>query len=128
MDATAPITDPIPEQFKLHFTVPPSHLEACKTAIFATNAGTYNATPSHASPVPLYERVSCEYPITARFTPAAGSKPFLGTPGVEEVVQEIKVEVFVEGRDGVKRAVTALKMAHPYEVVAYEVYKMEPGF
>ncbi len=91
------------ERFKLLFTVPPSHLESVKTAVFAAGAGT--------SPGEKYTQVCFQSPGTGQFRaePASGAKPFLGEPGVLEHVEEMKVETLCVGREIVRKAVDALK-------------------
>jgi hypothetical protein len=42
-----------------------------------------------------------------------------------EKVQETKIEMLYVGRETMERSVKALKEAHPYEVVAYYVVKVE---
>jgi hypothetical protein len=49
----------------------------------------------------------------------------IGAVGQLETVEEMKVEIMCLGRSVMLQAVEALKKAHPYEEVAYEVYKME---
>ncbi|MCJ1223988.1 adenine deaminase [Toensbergia leucococca] len=104
-------------RYKLIFTVPHSSLSACKEAIFAAGAGTY--------PGGKYTRVCFEIPGTGYFTPGEGAVPNIGTVGKAERVEEMKVEILCVGREIMLGAVAALKSAHPYEEVAYEVYKME---
>lgn len=69
--------------------------------------------------------VCFETPGTAQFVPGEGAVPNIGTVGKLERVEEMRVEVLCVGRDVMEGAVGALKKAHPYEEVAYEVYKLE---
>jgi hypothetical protein len=53
------------------------------------------------------------------------SNPTIGETGKEETVEEYKVEILCADEENTKDAVRELKKAHPYEEVAYEVYKIE---
>ncbi|EAW06411.1 uncharacterized protein ACLA_080950 [Aspergillus clavatus NRRL 1] len=107
----------VTDRYKLIFFVPHSHLEACKEAIFATGAGTF--------PGGKYSKCAFQTPGTGQFLPAGDANPAIGAVGQLETVEEMKVEVMCLGRSIMLEAVEALKKAHPYEEVAYEVYKME---
>ncbi|KAI9877693.1 MAG: hypothetical protein M1830_003100 [Pleopsidium flavum] len=104
-------------RYKLIFTVPHSSRSVCKDAIFAVGAGTY--------PGGKYTNVCFEIPGVGQFIPGDGAKPNIGAVGKLEHVEEMRVEILCVGRDVMLEAVEALKSAHPYEEVAYEVYKME---
>ncbi|GKZ29321.1 hypothetical protein AbraIFM66950_004293 [Aspergillus brasiliensis] len=108
---------PIPDRYKLVFFVPHSDLEACKEAVFATGAGTF--------PGGKYQKCCFQMPGQGQFLPSEGANPAIGEVGTVETVQEMKVEVMCLGRSIMLQAVEALIKAHPYEEVAYEVYKME---
>ncbi|KAG9121108.1 hypothetical protein FRC07_003068 [Ceratobasidium sp. 392] len=63
---------------------------------------------------------------TGQFRPMEGAKPAIGQVDQGEMVEEEKAEVVVNGgAEAVKRAITALRKAHPYEEPAYEVYRIE---
>lgn len=64
-------------------------------------------------------------PGQGQFLPGNGADPTIGSVGALEYVEEMKVEVMCVGRSIMLQAVEALVKAHPYEEVAYEVYKME---
>ncbi|KAF4635500.1 hypothetical protein G7Y89_g2605 [Cudoniella acicularis] len=106
-------------RYKLVYRVPASHLEATKEAIFAAGGGVYAGGK--------YIKACFEIPGNGQFLPVAeaGAHPHTGTVGTLEKVDEIRVEILCTGREVTKACVTALKGAHPYEVVAYEVYKLE---
>ncbi|KAI9835002.1 MAG: hypothetical protein M1819_002725 [Sarea resinae] len=105
-------------RFKLVFTVPPSSVQKCKDAIFAAGAGRYPGSGA-------YTEACFEMPGVGQFRPGATANPNIGSVGVLERVEEIRVEVLCVGRDVVGKAVEGLKKAHPYEEPAYEVYKLE---
>ncbi|EGE00257.1 Structural toxin protein RtxA [Trichophyton interdigitale] len=107
-----------PTRFKLIFHVPTAALEACKTAIFAAGAGKY--------PGPGNYTECCFTTVgTGQFRPGNSANPHIGSVGTLEKVEEAKVETLCVGEEVVKKAVAALKQAHPYEEPSYEVFKME---
>ncbi|KAH8805025.1 GTP cyclohydrolase 1 type 2/Nif3 [Xylogone sp. PMI_703] len=105
-------------RFKLVFHVPLPALEACKTAIFSAGAGRYPGPGNYTE---------CCWTVvgTAQFRPGDTAKPHIGTIGALEQVQEARVETLCIGEDVTKKAVEALKKAHPYEEPSYEVYRLE---
>lgn len=100
--------------YKLAFFVPQSHVEQVKNALFAVGAGRIGA----------YDRCSWQVLGHGQFRPLDGSQPFIGQAGEVEQVQEWKVELVVSD-ELIRQAVAALKDSHPYEVPAYEVWKLE---
>ncbi|KAF8624493.1 hypothetical protein AX17_007121 [Amanita inopinata Kibby_2008] len=65
---------------------------------------------------------------TGQFKPISGAKPSIGKIGQLEFVEEDKVEVLVNDKgekEELGRAIEELKKIHPYEEVAYEVYRLE---
>lgn len=111
-------------RFKLIFFVPPTHLAACKSAIFSTGAGRYPG-PDGTVASALYVDVSVDTAVTGHFTPTAEASPHTGEPGKAEVTREVKCEILCVGESVVRRAVGELRKVHPYEVAVYEVYRME---
>jgi hypothetical protein len=53
-----------------------------------------------------------------------GSQPFIGEAGRVERVEEWKVELVVCDAL-IREVVAALKLSHPYETPAYEVWRLE---
>ena len=58
-----------------------------------------------------------------RFTPEQGAKPTIGEVGKAEVVAEDRIEVIVE-RSKAKPVIKALRDAHPYEEVAFDIIEL----
>ncbi len=58
------------------------------------------------------------------FLPRAGSHPFIGEEGRVEKVSEIRMESIIR-KDSLKKVISAMLKAHPYEEVAYDVYPVE---
>ena len=100
--------------YKLAFFVPEESLEAVKQALFATGAGR------------IGDYDSCCWQVLGQgqFRPLAGSDPHIGSQGVVEVLSEWRVEL-VCSDELIMDAVAALKQAHPYEEVAYDVWRLE---
>ncbi|CAK7207225.1 hypothetical protein SEUCBS139899_010034 [Sporothrix eucalyptigena] len=111
---------PTPTKYQLSFLVPPANLEACKAAIFAAGAGCYPGSGNYTE---------CCWTIAhggvGQFRPGKGANPAIGTVGELEVLEEARVQTLCVGEDVARRAVAALKEAHPYEEVAYAVVKLE---
>ena len=98
---------------KLVVFVPAEALEAVRDAVFAAGAGRIGE----------YERCSWYAAGTGTFFGGEGTTPALGESGREERVAEIRVETVVpEGR--IRDAIVALRLAHPYEEPAYDVYPL----
>jgi len=79
--------------------------------------------PAHVGKIGNYEQCAFLTRGTGQFAPIAAANPTIGSPGVLEQVEEDRVEVLVLER--VREVVAALKEVHPYEEVAYDVYKLE---
>lgn len=58
------------------------------------------------------------------FQPQEGAKPFIGTKGSLESVEEYRVETIVPEKL-LSRVVKEMLKAHPYEEAAYDIYKTE---
>ncbi|MFT7824118.1 MAG: NGG1p interacting factor NIF3 [Sulfurimonas sp.] len=100
--------------YKLNFFVPADHKETVKNALFGIGAGKYEN----------YEHCSFETLGTGQFKPVGEADPYLGKVGEVERVEEYKVEMVCS--DGlIENAVRTLKKVHPYEEVAYEVFRLE---
>lgn len=89
-------------RFKLVFRVPASHLETCKTAVFAVGAGRYPGSGNYTQ---------CCFTVmgTGQFRPGDTATPHIGIPGAVEQVQEASVETLCVGEDVARKAVEALK-------------------
>lgn len=99
--------------YKLAFFVPVEDAETVKEAVFETGAGRIGD----------YEACCFQTPGTGQFRPLDGADPHIGKVGALEFVDELKVEL-VCGDDHIQAAIAALKLAHPYEEVAYDVWAL----
>jgi dinuclear metal center YbgI/SA1388 family protein len=104
--------------YKLATFVPADHLDAVRAALAEAGAGRIGA----------YEACAFAQPGTGYFRPGAEADPFIGeADGALESVDEIKLEVEVARWD-LPRVLHALRTAHPYEEVAYDVYPVEQKY
>jgi hypothetical protein len=98
---------------KLVWFVPEKALDSTRDAVFEAGGGRIGE----------YERCSWYAAGTGTFFGAEGTSPTLGESGREERVAELRVETVVpEGR--IRDAIVALRLAHPYEEPAYDVYPL----
>ena len=99
--------------YKLIVFVPESHEQAVRFAVHEAGAGAIGE----------YTHCSFRTPGTGTFKPSERAKPFAGKAGKLEESEELRVEVLVPQR--CKDAVLeAMKKAHPYEEVAYDLYEL----
>ncbi|MCQ6278129.1 Nif3-like dinuclear metal center hexameric protein [Bacillus sp. EB600] len=71
-----------------------------------------------------YSHCSFSAAGTGRFLPGEQTKPYIGEQGVMEAVDEIRIETIVPDFL-VKKVVTAMLKAHPYEEPAFDLYPVE---
>ena len=93
--------------------MPEDALDATRDAVFEAGGGRIGD----------YERCSWYAAGTGTFYGAEVTAPALGESGREERVAELRVETVVSERK-IRDAVVALKLAHPYEEPAYDVYPL----
>jgi hypothetical protein len=93
--------------------VPREALDPTREAVFAAGAGRIGD----------YDRCSWYTDGTGTFFGGEGTSPAVGQPGSEQRVMELRVETVVP-RDRVDAVVAALKEAHPYEEVAFDLYPL----
>ena len=67
----------------------------------------------------------CSYSVIGkgRFVPSGKANPHIGTSNHDEIVDEERIEV-VCSRAEAKKVITAMKQAHPYEEVAFDIYPL----
>ncbi|MGM0825345.1 MAG: NGG1p interacting factor NIF3 [Pseudomonadota bacterium] len=99
--------------YKLAFFVPTEDAESVKEAVFETGAGRIGD----------YEACCFQTRGTGQFRPLQGADPHIGEVGELAYVDELKVELVCED-DQIQAAIAALKLAHPYEEVAYDVWAL----
>ena len=98
---------------KLVVFVPREALDAVREAVFAAGAGRIGD----------YERCSWYTEGTGTFYGGEATAPSVGEKGREERVPELRLEtVFPEERTD--DVIAALRVAHPYEEPAFDVYPL----
>ncbi len=95
---------------KLVFFVPPAHTENVKSAIFKVGGGQLGN----------YAECSFSHEGTGSFLPLTGAAPFSGSIGARSVEKEDRVEIHFPAWLE-KNILKAMKEAHPYEEVAYDL-------
>jgi dinuclear metal center YbgI/SA1388 family protein len=99
---------------KLVVFTPVSHADEIRKVLGAIGAGS----------IGNYSHCSFSTDGTGRFLPGANTNPYIGQQGHLEAVEEVRIETIVP-EHLVKRAISAMIKAHPYEEVAYDVYPVE---
>ena len=99
------------KKFKLIFYAPKNETAKIEKAIFATGAGELGQ----------YSQCSFKVLGVGQFMPNELAQPSIGQCNKLELVEEYRVEILCLEKN-LHQAIQALKLAHPYEEVAYEVY------
>lgn len=100
--------------YKIAFFVPASHLEKVKDALFNAGAGR----------IGNYDCCAWETKGVGQFRALEGSNPYIGEENKIEKVDEFKVEMVCDDAL-VEKAIAAMRLAHPYEEPAYDVWSLE---
>lgn len=100
--------------YKLEVMVPEAQTEVVKEALFNANAGN----------IGFYDECSFSLNGKGTFRPLEGSNPFSGTTNKREEAKENLVSVIFE-RHKKNQILAAMKSAHPYEEVAYQLISLE---
>jgi len=99
---------------KLVVFVPVTHAEPVRSALFSAGAGQ----------VGNYDECSFNAEGYGTFRGGEGTDPFVGKPGEPHREKEVRVEViFPANRE--RAILLALFETHPYEEVAYDVYRLQ---
>ena len=98
---------------KLYTFVPVDQVESVRTALFEAGAG-------H---IGNYNECSFGAEGTGTFKGGAGTNPFVGQPGERYYEKELKIEVIFPAYLQ-NSLIRALRTAHPYEEVAYDVVNL----
>ncbi|RNB82270.1 Nif3-like dinuclear metal center hexameric protein [Brevibacillus fluminis] len=102
---------------KLVVFVPTTHLDVVRDAIGQAGAGA----------IGNYSHCTFAAPGTGTFLAQEGTTPYIGKHGKLEKVEEVRLETIVPASKQ-SAVIKAMKAAHPYEEVAYDVYPLElPG-
>jgi len=101
------------DNYKLVVYVPVDALAGVSNAIFKAGAGW----------IGNYRDCGFRAQGTGTFLPLEGAKPAIGRKGKLEQVQEFRFETIVPA-DKLEAVVEAMKQAHPYEVPAFDIYRL----
>lgn len=99
--------------YKVAFFVPIADAESVKEAVFQAGAGRIGD----------YEACCFQTRGTGQFRPLLGASPYIGNVGDLESVEEYKIELVCQD-ELINAVIAALKLAHPYEEVPYDVWKL----
>ncbi|MEH7353180.1 Nif3-like dinuclear metal center hexameric protein [Neobacillus drentensis] len=99
---------------KLVVFVPASHAEEIRQVLGNAGAGF----------IGNYSHCSFSANGTGRFLPGDNTNPYFGKAGKLEEVDEVRIETIIP-EPILKKAITAMIKAHPYEEVAYDVYPLD---
>ncbi len=98
---------------KIAVYAPPPFREAIMDAMANAGAGAMGD----------YDRCAFWTEGTGTFRALPGAKPFAGAVGVPEVLPEVRLEM-IAPESIAPAVVAAMKAAHPYETVAYEIHPL----
>ena len=101
------------ENYKLVVFVPTEALKQVTNAVFKAGAGA----------IGNYRDCGFHTDGTGTFLPMAGAKPAVGKRGKLEAVPEMRFETIVPA-EKLDTVVAAMKNAHPYEVPAFDIFKL----
>jgi hypothetical protein len=101
-------------RYKLVVTVPSTHAEAVRLAIGEAGAGR----------IGKYSFCSSTTRGIGRFRPEEGAMPTIGEIGTMEEIEEEKIECQCD-ESVIDTVLAALKKVHPYEEIAYDLWKLE---
>lgn len=99
---------------KLVTFVPKEHLNAVLHVLYAAGAGQ----------IGMYKNCSFQVSGTGTFEPNSAAKPFIGKPGQQETVEEVRIELILPTHEE-NKILNALRKEHPYEEVAYYLTHVE---
>lgn len=101
--------------YRLCVTIPESHLEQVKEAMFRAGAGS----------IGHYSHCCWQIKGQGQYMPQAGSQPYQGQINQVEQCPEYKVEMVCDD-ETLPATIKAMCQAHPYEQVAYAYWAINP--
>ena len=99
--------------YKICVYVPENSVEKVKSALFKAGAGR----------IGNYDSCCWQTEGIGQFRPLDGSDPTIGSLGEIERVKEVKIELVCVD-EFVQDAIQAMKVAHPYETPAFDVWEL----
>lgn len=101
------------EKVKVVVFVPGAYADAVRKAVGDAGAGK----------IGNYSHCSFSSKGKGYFLPTEGYNPSIGEVGTYETVDEERIE-FVCDKQDLEKVISAMKEAHPYEEVAFDVYPL----
>ncbi len=101
-------------KYQINFYVPIKYAQVVKNAMFDAGAGKFDN----------YEHCAWQTLGTGQFKPIGDARPIIGELNKLKVLEEYKVEMLCT-KDKIKQVISVMKLTHPYEQVAYSIFKME---
>ncbi len=101
------------KQVKIVVFVPKTHTDIVRKAMGDTGAGR----------IGNYSHCSFSIDGIGRYKALEGAKPFIGEVGKFEEVEEERIECVCD-RDKAKEVIKAIKMVHPYDEIALDIYPL----
>jgi dinuclear metal center YbgI/SA1388 family protein len=103
-------------QYKLIIFVPESHLEKVANAVFENGGGIIGE----------YSHCSFRTKGKGSFKGSEKTSPAIGEKLSYEKIDEVKLEVIIDFWE-LDKILSAVKLIHPYEEIAYDVYQLKNG-
>lgn len=94
--------------------IPADYEHQVKEALFSAGAGSLG----------FYDECSFTLAGEGSFRARPGSHPFSGQENVREIAQEVMISVVFEDYKE-QQVLKAMRLSHPYEEVAYQIYSLE---
>lgn len=117
VESVTPIEKVLVEKaFKVVVFVPRGHEDEVRNAMARAGAG-------H---IGNYSHCTFQAPGKGTFLPLEGSNPYIGSAGKLEITDEFRLETIVRERR-LRKTIDAMLKSHPYEEVAYDIFKLENG-
>ena len=107
------VANPAGDNYKLVAFVPVKSMTKVSNAVFAAGAGA----------IGNYSHCGFGAEGTGTFLSHKGAKPAIGRKGKLEKINEIRFETIVPA-DRLDEVVAAMKKAHPYEMPAFDIFKL----
>ena len=105
------------QKYKLVFTVPSTHAETVREAIGEAGGGR----------IGKYSFCTFTTKGVGRFKAEEGAHPTIGVIGKMEEIEEDKIECQCD-ETVIDDVLMALKKTHPYEEIAFDVWKLESKY
>ena len=99
--------------YQISFYAPKINAEQIKAAMFKAGAGNINN----------YTHCAWQTEGVGQFMPIQGAEPAIGVLDQLEILPEVKIEMVCDDNH-INQVISAMKVSHPYEEVAYAVVRL----